>query len=95
MAEAKAEAKAKEIEKTAHDWLNEKVTVKLFKDSGKYANDEVVGVNGKLWAIKRGVEVEIPRFVAMVLERSLEQSEQTANLIEQEEAKVKSDKAFS
>lgn len=32
-------------------------------------DDVVVGINGKLYQIKRGVEVSVPEYVAKVLER--------------------------
>ena len=35
-------------------------------------NDVPVGVNGKTWLIKRGVEVEVPECVAEVLRNSEE-----------------------
>lgn len=72
------EQKRKEID----EWLNQRVTVKLMKDSERYKDDVFVGVNGKGWLIKRGVPVQIPRYVAMALEDSLAQDEQTAMLIE-------------
>lgn len=53
-----------------------------FKDNGKYKDDIVVGVNGKIWKIKRGEHVKIPRYVAKVIENSMEQDEKTARLIE-------------
>lgn len=37
--------------------------------------DVVVSVNGKTWQIRRGVEVTVPRAVALVLERSLKAAE--------------------
>ena len=47
------------------------VTVHLFRDSGKYADDLVVGVNGKFYKVKRGVDVDVPEDVARVIERSM------------------------
>lgn len=76
------EQKRKEID----EWLNQRVTVKLMKDSERYKDDVFVGVNGKGWLIKRGVPVQIPRYVAMALEDSLAQDEQTAMLIEKKTA---------
>lgn len=54
------------------------VTVKLFKDGGRYASDVFVSVNGRSWQIRRGVEVEVPAAVAEVLEHSAAQDEQAA-----------------
>ena len=44
------------------------VKIRLFKDSNKYKNDLFVGVNGRTFLIKRGVEVEVPESVARVIE---------------------------
>ena len=65
------------------EWYEEKVEIKLFKDSGDYKDDVFVQVNGKAFIIKRGVKVKVPRYVALVLENSQEQDEQTADLIAQ------------
>ena len=73
-------------QKEINSWLNEKVSVKLMKDSDRYKSDVFVGVNGKGWLIKRGEHVLIPRYVAMALEQSLEQDEKTAVLIEMKTA---------
>lgn len=72
----------KENEKRA----NETVTIRLFKDNGKYKDDVFVGVNDKRYQIKRGVEVEVPRFVAEVLENSQRQDEETMEYISKLEA---------
>lgn len=73
-------------EKEVNDWLSQKVTVRLMKDSGLYKHDVFVAVNGKGWLIKRGVPVQIPRYVALALEQSMTQDEKTAMLIEQKTA---------
>lgn len=52
---------------------NKMVTVHLFKGTGKYAGDAFVGVNGKGYQIKRGVDVQVPASVAEVLRHSEEQ----------------------
>lgn len=39
-------------------------------------NDVLVGVNGRTWLIKRGVEVEVPECVAEVLRHKEEMLEQ-------------------
>lgn len=46
------------------------VKIKLFQDNGRYKDDVFVGINGRTWLIKRGVEVEVPVEVAEVLENS-------------------------
>ena len=51
-------------------YYNEPVTVKLFKDSGKYKDDVFVAVNGVGMIVPRGVEVKIPRKYAEALKNS-------------------------
>ncbi len=60
------------------------VSIRLFKDNEKYKNDVFVAVNGRSFQIKRGETVEVPAYVAEVLEQSMEQDMATASLIEQE-----------
>ena len=45
-----------------------KVTLKLFFDGNKYADDVTVIVNGKTYIIKRGIEVSVPESVKFALE---------------------------
>lgn len=56
----------------------EKVRIKLFKDNGRYKGDLFVSVNGVNYKIRRGVDVEVPRAVAEVLEHSQRQDDLTA-----------------
>ena len=65
------------------------VKVHLFKDGGKYKDDVVAGLNGRVWKIKRGVDVEIPYAVAKVLERHMALQEQAADFIMKEEQNFK------
>ena len=76
--EKEAEVSA-EKEKTAEE---ERVKIKLFKDNKDYKDDLTVGVNGKLYIIKRGIEVEVPKSVAEVIENSIKQDQETADMIE-------------
>lgn len=62
------------------------VKVKLFKDSHDYREDVFVAVNGERYLIQRGVEVEVPDYIAEVLEHSAQQDARTAELIEKIEA---------
>lgn len=71
-----------------------KVTIRLFKDSGKYKNDVLVGVNGKFWQIQRGVDVEVPDYVAEIIRQSIEQDNRTADLIAMESSTAKSAEAL-
>lgn len=54
------------------------VSIRLFKDNGRYKEDLFVSVNGVNYKIRRGVEVEVPPEVAEVLEHSQLQDERTA-----------------
>lgn len=62
----------------------ELVPIRLFKDNDKYKDDVFVAVNGRSFQIKRGETVQVPSYVAEVLEQSMAQDNATANLIERE-----------
>ena len=62
------------------------VKVKLFKDNHDYREDVFVAVNGERYLMQRGVEVEVPDYIAEVLEHSAQQDARTAELIEKIEA---------
>lgn len=51
------------------------VKVRLYKDNDKYKRDVQVIVNGTVFLIKRGVEVEVPDYVAEVLDNAQRQSQ--------------------
>lgn len=74
-------AEAAEVEHAAMQ-EDERVTIKLFKDSKEYKDDLTVVVNGKAFKIQRGVEVSVPKYVAEVIEHSAAQDEKTDQLIE-------------
>lgn len=57
-----ADAKSYMKAKTEQE-LRELVSVQLPKDNQNYKDDVLVVVNGKRWAIKRGVPVQVPRMV--------------------------------
>ena len=80
-AEDKAIAAANEYEK----YLNEYISVKLFKDNDRYRDDVYVAVNGQNCIIKRGEWVRIKRKFALVLDASEIQDMKTAEFIEQEQ----------
>jgi hypothetical protein len=61
--------------------MSEKVTIKLFKDNGKYKDAVPVGVNGEIRRIPRGEMVEIERKFAEVLDNSEHQDYEAAELI--------------
>lgn len=59
-----------------------KVKIKLFKDNDRYKDDVFVSVNGESYQIQRGVEVEVPDYIAEVLDHAAEQRQSTALTIE-------------
>ena len=73
-------AMSEEAKKLDAYW-NEDVEIQLFKDSGKYKDDVYVAVNGKNFLIQRGVPVKVKRYVAEVLRQSLDQDNETADMI--------------
>lgn len=54
-------------------FYDEPVSVMLIKDNSKYKDDVTVTVNGTNYQLQRGVNVSVPRKVALVLERSRKQ----------------------
>ena len=75
------EEQKKAIEERKAYW-EEPVKVKLFRDNNKYKDDVYVSVNGENCVIKRGIEVEIKRKFAAVLDSSDLQDYETSMLIE-------------
>ena len=55
------------------DRLQEMVTITLQSDNTEFKDDAVVIINGKTWLIERGVPVQVPRFVALAIQNSVEQ----------------------
>ncbi|MBE6761832.1 MAG: hypothetical protein E7551_06055 [Ruminococcaceae bacterium] len=90
IAELKAALGQKELAEAVKDngvrsneeYMKQSVTIKLFKDNGKYRDDVYVAVNDRSFLIKRGVEVTVPRFVEQALKNSLSQDEYVASLVE-------------
>lgn len=58
------------------------VSVRLFKDSGKYKDDLMVAVNGETNLIQRGVTVKVKRKVLWNIQDQMRQDASTANLIQ-------------
>lgn len=77
-----AEEQPQETESCTGATEADEVEVELFKDNGRYRDDVVVGVNGKLYVIKRGVRVKVPRAVKEILDHSREQDTQTALMMD-------------
>ena len=63
------------------DDITRLVKIKLFKDKDKYTEDVTVVVNGNTFRIQRGVEVEVPYYVAEVLRNSEKADEETETKI--------------
>ena len=80
-AQARMRAAAEQYEK----YLNEYISVKLFKDNDRYRDDVYVAVNGQNCIIKRGEWVKIKRKFALVLDSSEIQDMKTAQFIEKEQ----------
>jgi hypothetical protein len=60
----------------------ERVTIKLFKDNGKYSAPLFVGLNDYTAVIERGVNVSVPVPVAKMIEESMEQEAKAMVYIE-------------
>ena len=63
------EAEAVQAEPTEE---KDTVVIRLFKDNQRYKAPVFVGVNGVTYLVQRGVDVEVPKVVAEVLEHSEE-----------------------
>lgn len=63
-------------------YMHEPVTIKLFKDNGRYRDDVYVAVNDRSYLIRRGETVTVPRFVEQALKNSLAQDEYVASLVD-------------
>ena len=61
------------------------VKVKLFKDNQNYSGDVFVAVNGESYLIQRGVTVEVPEYIAEVLETSQREDENALMRMEKAE----------
>lgn len=61
------------------------VKVRLFKDNQNYTADVFVSVNGENYLIKRGVTVEVPDYIAEVLESSQREDENAVMRMEMAE----------
>ena len=73
--EPKAEEAAAKAEKPER---NRKVKVRLFRDNNQYKDSLFVAVNGESDLIPRGVEVEVPWYIAEVIENSMNEDQKTA-----------------
>ena len=71
----------------------EKIKVKLYKDQYRNKNDKWVCINGRNMQIKRGKEVEIPKYFADFLAQQEEEEQAIWEKVEQEEEQYKQDTA--
>ncbi len=77
----------KRKKQAAEDYLNEYVSIKLFRDNDKYKDDVYVAVNGKNCVIKRGEWVKVRRKFALVIDQSEIQDLKTAEFLEEQQKK--------
>lgn len=68
---------------------DELVEIMLFKDNERYKDDVFVAVNGETCQVKRGVPVKIKRKFAEVIQNSMKQDAETAQLIERESGRFR------
>ena len=83
----RAEERARQQAMEYENYLNEYISVKLFKDNDRYKDDVYVAVNGQNCIIKRGEWVKVKRKFALVLDASEIQDMRTAEFIEKEQKK--------
>ncbi len=79
------EEKKLEQAREYENYLNEYISVKLFKDRDRYRDDVYVAVNGQNCIIKRGEWVRIKRKFALVLDASEIQDMRTAEFLDREQ----------
>lgn len=90
--EAVTEAKATDTISEAY--LRELVPVRIPKDS-RNKGDVLVTVNGKKFQIQRGVEVNVPRYVAQVLDNKQRMEEVALDRMDELQKEYqKKEKAF-
>lgn len=79
-----AEKSTKAAENVSAESKQDMVRFKIPRDSsGRNKSDVFVGVNGKSYLVKRGVQTEMPRSVVEVLENAEEQMEVARDYQEQ------------
>lgn len=65
-----AKNESTKLNRALEEFYRQSVPVMLIKDNSKYKDDVTVTVNGVNYQIQRGVQVNVPRTVALALERS-------------------------
>ena len=74
---------------SAEAYLEEPVSIKLFRDNDRYRDDVYVAVNGQNCVIKRGEWVKIKRKFALVIDQSEIQDLKTSAMLESEQARFR------
>lgn len=69
-------------EKAIADPWEQMVTVRLPKATNGEANSVIASVNGRVFQIKRGIEVDVPAPIAEVLRHSMEAEAEADEYIE-------------
>ena len=64
---------AEEEKKEITPAKEETETIYLFEDDDKYSAPLFVGVNGRFYMVKRGVDVEVPKSVSEIIKNSMVQ----------------------
>lgn len=72
-------------ENTLEDYYKEEVDFYEPIYDSNHKDDVIIGVNGKVWRIKRGEHVKIPRYVKEVWDNSKAQDLERYRLIEEYE----------
>ena len=78
MSEAKNAVAAVNADRAGEEY----VSVRLFKDSGKYKDSLFLAVNGETCLIQRGVTVPAKKKFLWVIQNQMKQDASTANLIQ-------------
>ena len=77
-----AEVKQEPMEKREPEAVR-KETIRLFKDNDRYKNDLYVSVNGHSFLIQRGVDVEVPYYIAEVIRNSMKADDEALQFMEE------------
>lgn len=71
--EENAQEIAEEEKKEITPAKEETETIYLFEDDDRYSAPLFVGVNGRFYMVKRGVDVEVPKSVSEIIKNSMVQ----------------------
>lgn len=73
--------KAEAVKEIKDPW-QEKVTIRVPRESNGEANYLIASVNGRVFKIQRGINVEVPLPIAEVIEHSFEAEEEAISYID-------------